>query len=73
MPLFHSTFSMFSISLGRKQATISGEILITLSKKSKTNFEENAKWSWQRVFSDNRISFLNRNQVLDPLSFKMYE
>jgi len=44
-----------------------------LSKKSKTNFEENAKWSWQRVFSDNRISFLNINQVLDPLSFKMFK
>lgn len=45
MPLFHSTFSMFSTSLGRKQVTIFGDRLIRLSRKSNTNFEENAKCS----------------------------
>lgn len=60
IPLFHSTFSMFFIRFGRKQVTISFEILIIFSKKSKTNFDENAKCSWQRASSDDMISFLNK-------------
>lgn len=60
MPLFHSTFSIFSMSLGRKQVAISEEIVIKLSKKSNTNLEENAKCSWQSAFSDDIIAFLNK-------------
>lgn len=58
MPLFHSTFSMFAMSFGKKLIIMSDEKLITLSKKSKTSFEENAKCSSQRAFNDDMISFL---------------
>lgn len=60
MPLFHSTFSMCATSLGRKQVTKSGEMVIMKSKNSKINFEENAKCSSQRAFSDDMTSFLNK-------------
>lgn len=62
IPLFHSTFSIFFIRFGRKQVTISFEMLIIFSKKSKTNFEENAKCSWQRASSDDMISFLKNEK-----------
>lgn len=58
MPLFHSTFSMFSMSFGKKPIIMSDEKSITLSNKSKTSFEENAKCSTQRAFNDEMISFL---------------
>lgn len=53
------------MSLGIKQVTMSGENLITLSIKSNTNFEENARCSTQRAFSEDMISFLNKNNAFN--------
>lgn len=62
---------MFSISLGRKQATVFGETLTISSIKSNTNFEENAKCSAHRASNEDTISFLNKNNTfkLSILSF----